>query len=503
MSYYPVPLTALAESDDDGTGGKNIVAGAVVTATDLSLATALLYDDASGSNPATSKTTGSNGQVNVFLPRGVYLISLNGGTPKQVKVGSDVSRTGADSYGVDVTTSGANTGATFYPVSRTRGTSLSGSPTSGVASLSESSINNDAINAKDAIAGEFINTYVDHIFNGGNGGRSGLRVSMLQSGATTNKADVGGRGPFMKAITGTMKANTPDNGTSGDEYGNLHGGLLRVELETGATDYNAIVGLEINPNIETGASALRRTGLKIVPEANGTEKGSSLDNAMGIVNQSLAAKWDYGFTFGDPTGVWPIESTGTLIYAFSSGGDPITAADGIDLSEVTFSGDAYKSNEFAVDGDGVVRAAGLVFGEASTPSASNTLDRYEEGTWTPTVSFGGGSTGVTYSNQQGSYTVIGDLVFFRVFVQLTSKGTDTGNLAISMPSGQNASSITPATVGTMFNFTSSVGAVYAMVSTSGLLSLKKETATGNTDITDADVSNSMYIIVSGTYKRTT
>ena len=42
---------------------------------------------------------------------------------------------------------------------------------------------------------------------------------------------------------------------------------------------------------------------------------------------------------------------------------------------------------------------------------SELLDDYEEGTWTPSLNFGGGSTGMAYSNQSGSYTKVGRLVY--------------------------------------------------------------------------------------------
>ena len=66
----------------------------------------------------------------------------------------------------------------------------------------------------------------------------------------------------------------------------------------------------------------------------------------------------------------------------------------------------------------------------SASSNANTLDDYEEGTFTPTVS---GSTVAgtgTYSTQQGTYTKIGNLVTVNVWVQWTAH-TGTGNLLFS------------------------------------------------------------------------
>lgn len=79
MALAPYTVTALAESDDQGTDGKNIIVGAVVSAAALAGgATATLYDDAAGTNPSTTKTTGSNGQVTFYIEEGQYVLTVNG-----------------------------------------------------------------------------------------------------------------------------------------------------------------------------------------------------------------------------------------------------------------------------------------------------------------------------------------------------------------------------------------------------------------------------------------
>ena len=77
------------------------------------------------------------------------------------------------------------------------------------------------------------------------------------------------------------------------------------------------------------------------------------------------------------------------------------------------------------DVSGVARAtSGLLFN--GDTAAANTLDDYEEGTWTPGISFGGGVVGVTYQDFLGKYTKVGNLVTASGFFQLTAKGTSTG-----------------------------------------------------------------------------
>jgi hypothetical protein len=59
------------------------------------------------------------------------------------------------------------------------------------------------------------------------------------------------------------------------------------------------------------------------------------------------------------------------------------------------------------------------------------LSWYEEGTWTPTILFGGNNTGMTYGLQLGRYTRIGRLVYINCYVYPSNKGSSTGAVTIS------------------------------------------------------------------------
>lgn len=82
MTLVPYTVTALAESDAEGTDGKNIVVGAVVTLTDTNGNAVDMYDDEVGSSPNTAKVTGSNGQVIIYIEEGEYTLSVNGSESK-------------------------------------------------------------------------------------------------------------------------------------------------------------------------------------------------------------------------------------------------------------------------------------------------------------------------------------------------------------------------------------------------------------------------------------
>ena len=89
-------------------------------------------------------------------------------------------------------------------------------------------------------------------------------------------------------------------------------------------------------------------------------------------------------------------------------------------------------------------SGGVVFGDAGgsgTPT-SNTLDSYEEGTWTPTIT---NSTGA-YSFQVGRYTKIGNLVYVTCnlntpFTNTGTTGQDIGGLPFTSENVSNLFSI--------------------------------------------------------------
>jgi hypothetical protein len=56
-------------------------------------------------------------------------------------------------------------------------------------------------------------------------------------------------------------------------------------------------------------------------------------------------------------------------------------------------------------------------------------DEAEE--WTPAVTFGGASTGITYSTQTGTYARVGNMVYIECLIVLTSKGSATGAAQIT------------------------------------------------------------------------
>ena len=82
--------------------------------------------------------------------------------------------------------------------------------------------------------------------------------------------------------------------------------------------------------------------------------------------------------------------------------------------------------------------SGITF--PATQSAStdaNTLDDYEEGTWTPTVTSGSGS--FTTVSATGTYVKVGKQVAIRTTITITTVGTASGQINFTLPFTSSAS----------------------------------------------------------------
>tara|TARA_R110000737_G_scaffold349262_1_gene385040 strand:+ start:544 stop:1323 length:780 start_codon:yes stop_codon:yes gene_type:complete len=80
----------------------------------------------------------------------------------------------------------------------------------------------------------------------------------------------------------------------------------------------------------------------------------------------------------------------------------------------------FKTDGLAVFNNGVALGG---------TGAANTLDDYEEGTWTPTITANSGGS-VSYTTQLASYTKVGNLVSVTCQLDFT-KNTSSGNYAVA------------------------------------------------------------------------
>jgi hypothetical protein len=133
---------------------------------------------------------------------------------------------------------------------------------------------------------------------------------------------------------------------------------------------------------------------------------------------------------------------------------------------------------------------------------ANTLDDYEEGTWTMGVEFGGASVGVTYAANAGSYTKIGRQVTVNGYLQLSSKGSSTGVATITgLPFTVKPTDAFYSSVSIWMNLITFANQVqaYADPNTTSIV-LKEITELGTvTSLNDADFANGSNLMVSLTY----
>lgn len=128
----------------------------------------------------------------------------------------------------------------------------------------------------------------------------------------------------------------------------------------------------------------------------------------------------------------------------------------------------------------------------------DTLDYYEEGTFTPSVFFGGGSAGITYTTQDGKYTREGNTVTINMFILLSNKGALSGNAVVvglpfsALPSGSQMASVYHSNL----TYTGTASGIYSTTSIA-LRDMASGTATVN--LTDAAFVNSTSLVITGTY----
>jgi hypothetical protein len=176
------------------------------------------------------------------------------------------------------------------------------------------------------------------------------------------------------------------------------------------------------------------SGNDIKFQSNGVEK-ASIDQdgnvaASGTITANGQAQLSNNNLIGGNTG-----ATSTWIGKRTSSGDGVqiqtTNASGADTQRLAITCNADSADFTIKDSDIVFGTAGkgICLG-VTTNTDANTLDDYEEGTFTPTVS----ADTVTYTTQIGRYTKIGNKVFIDVFVHInTITPTSSYSIILGLP----------------------------------------------------------------------
>ena len=220
----------------------------------------------------------------------------------------------------------------------------------------------------------------------------------------------------------------------------------------------------------TGDVTITNTGsnpqLALIAAANGTAEiqfGDASDSVRAnIIYKAGSAGDALCFNGYNNTERMRIDSAGRLMLAttsyvgISAGADDIIIGSIGDATDrgLTFATTAEASIRWADAGDNAmgriqysnstdvmtihtsnatrlrIDSDGLKFGSDS--AAANGLSDYEEGTWTPGVTFGGNGAGQSFDgNTGGAYTKIGRMVYIHGRIEFTDKGSSTGNAKIA------------------------------------------------------------------------
>ena len=249
---------------------------------------------------------------------------------------------------------------------------------------------------------------------------------------------------------------------------------------TGVTAIAA--GVIVNADIAAGAAI---AGTKISPDfgsQNTTTTGTS--TAASFIPTSSSV----------PTNGFYLPATNSV--AISTGG---TVKATVDSSGRLLVGVSANAN------GGILQLSSGITFPATAVAASNvnTLDDYEEGTWTAGIAFAGGTTGITYNLQTGVYTKIGRMVTCIGVVYLSSKGSSSGvvtitGLPFTVAAGEpNYSGVS---FGYIANMTFASVLFARTVAGSTTLTLAEVTTAGvDTDITNADFTNTTLLRFTVTY----
>jgi hypothetical protein len=190
------------------------------------------------------------------------------------------------------------------------------------------------------------------------------------------------------------------------------------------------------------------------------------------------------------TGVLPVVNGGTGVTTSTGTGNTVLSA------APTLSGNVTLSTGNLI----VASGQGIDFSATSHPAGmtSELLADYEEGTFTPTIDFGGGTTGITYSQQVGIYTKTGRNVSFSIWIVLSSKGSSTGVLSINaLPFTSNANVSTSIFAD---SFGATINSLSMYIGASGTTIFPYKFALGAiTRLTDADLTNSSNMMIAGNY----
>ncbi len=168
-----------------------------------------------------------------------------------------------------------------------------------------------------------------------------------------------------------------------------------------------------------------------------------------------------------------------------------TAANGVVVDGVTIKDSGITiSSGGTLQVDGTLKAAnGILFG--TDTAAANTLDDYEQGTWTPGLSASAGSS-PTATVVDGDYTKIGNLVFINFYTLNITAGNDSSAVVriTNLPFSVDLNSPSIACYSDNITFASGRTMMTGIISSSEYIMFRQSgSAISDTALDNAHISN--------------
>jgi hypothetical protein len=223
-------------------------------------------------------------------------------------------------------------------------------------------------------------------------------------------------------------------------------GNSSVEVIDTGTDGRIEFDTQGSQRMEIASDGAIRMSNSVLAQSTGTHSQNAVLSVQGSRNNNASASILALVRGETTTNVGSGETLGRIVfadreageYAYIEGEADATAAASDFPGRLSFSvtadGESAPTERMRIHNGGVVSIPnGIELGSGLDATAVNTLDDYEEGTWTPTISNNGFT--YTYSTQEGVYTKIGRLVTlrFRIVVTARSGSASGGHPVINVP----------------------------------------------------------------------
>ncbi len=166
---------------------------------------------------------------------------------------------------------------------------------------------------------------------------------------------------------------------SGTSQGQAIGGNTVGRLSSGATAFLNVSAFEFNTIVVSGATAYYKSGIQVALNSADQVRGSVYDAAVSVGSNAASGTWKYAFMVSKAHGQAALGSDSTILGTPAADGLSITH--GVDFSPYTFSGKAFQSTNFSVDGLGqvVVTNLALTAGQPITWTGRSTLSSPADG----------------------------------------------------------------------------------------------------------------------------